>query len=147
MNNIPRKKTDEEWKQEVLNLVGSEYVFLEPYQGNKVLIEVKHNIPSCGHIYKVKPNNFSTNHSRCPKCFGTPKQTNEDFKNMLFLKYNNTYSLVGDYITTHDKVSLLCNRCGTTFVAIAEHVKRGTFPALYVTLKVISKQLKPLKNH
>lgn len=60
-----RRKTDEQFKDEVYDLVGDEYIFLEKYKRNDIEIKVKHN--ECGHNYKIKPTLF-LNGSTCPKC-------------------------------------------------------------------------------
>lgn len=59
------KKTNEQFKKEIFDLVGNEYTFLAPYVDNKTKIKVKHN--KCGHIYKVKPSAFLSG-TRCPYC-------------------------------------------------------------------------------
>lgn len=64
------KKTNEEFKKEVFDLVGNEYTFLEPYQDTHTKIKVKHN--KCGNVYKVQPANFFSN-NRCPYC-SMPKE-------------------------------------------------------------------------
>ena len=70
-------KSNAQFKQEVKNLVGDDYTFLEPYQGALVKIKVKHN--KCGTIYKVKPSHFLDG-SRCPYCaINTKAKTNTEF--------------------------------------------------------------------
>lgn len=63
------KKTDAQFKQEVYDLVGSEYTVLGAYVNAYTKIRVKHN--QCGHIYKVKPHHFLEG-ERCPYC-NSPK--------------------------------------------------------------------------
>jgi hypothetical protein len=60
-----RKLTNEEFVQQIKDLVGDEYTFLEEYKGNQELHMTKHN--KCGHKYPVKPANFKSGR-RCPKC-------------------------------------------------------------------------------
>lgn len=60
-----KKKTDLEFKDEVRELVGEEYVFLEEYKTSHTKIMVKHN--ACGNEYLVKPTNFLSG-TRCPIC-------------------------------------------------------------------------------
>ena len=74
---MPKRKTDAEFKQEVFDLVGNEYVFLDTYANANTKIKVKHN--KCGHIYKVTPAHFFSGR-RCPYCSGNHKKTNERFK-------------------------------------------------------------------
>ncbi|AZV43755.1 hypothetical protein BAOM_3146 [Peribacillus asahii] len=60
-----KKKTTEEFKQEVINLVGNEYEISSEYINTDTKINLKHNI--CGRDYYVKPYHFLQG-SRCPFC-------------------------------------------------------------------------------
>lgn len=60
-----RRKTQEEFNEEIFNLVGDEYYFLEPYINLSTKIDIKHNV--CNRVYKVKPNGFISG-NRCPHC-------------------------------------------------------------------------------
>jgi transposase len=62
-------KTDEEFRNQIYNLVGDEYTFLDEYKGYTKRIRVKHN--KCGGIYKVTPDSFITDKSRCVYCFSS----------------------------------------------------------------------------
>ncbi len=59
------KKTDKQFKQEIYDLVGNDYIFIEHYQNAKTKIKVKHNV--CGNVYEVTPSGFLNGH-RCPFC-------------------------------------------------------------------------------
>lgn len=59
------KKTTEEFKKEVYELVGDEYEVLGEYRNCETKILMRHN--RCGNEYLVKPKNFR-NGRRCPKC-------------------------------------------------------------------------------
>ena len=60
-NNL--QKTTEDFKKEVKELVGNEYIVLSEYKTNKDLITFKHTI--CGNIFKMSPKAF-INGQRCP---------------------------------------------------------------------------------
>lgn len=60
-----KKKTTEEFKEEVFNLVNDEYEVLGEYLTAHEKIKIKHN--KCNHIYYVSPHLFLMNR-RCPKC-------------------------------------------------------------------------------
>lgn len=97
------KKTSEQFKQEVFDLVGNEYTFLDTYVDARTKLRVKHN--KCGYIYKVKPTVF-LNGSRCPCCNSPkgeliiskildtlnisyePQKTFEDLKDKSYLSYD-----------------------------------------------------------
>lgn len=44
-----RRKTNQDFVRQVKNLVGNEYSFLDPYNGARVKIKVRHN--TCGRIF------------------------------------------------------------------------------------------------
>jgi hypothetical protein len=64
-NHQSYKKTNEEFKQEVFDLVGDEYTILSHYKNNNTHIFIKHN--ECSHEYYVTPSNFLRGR-RCPYC-------------------------------------------------------------------------------
>ena len=88
------RKTNKQFLQEVYQLVGNEYTFLEAYVTNNTLIKVKHN--KCGHIYKVRPSNFLSG-KRCPKCAGCIKKTTKQFKQEIYDLYKGEYEVLGEY--------------------------------------------------
>lgn len=51
-----RRKTTEQFKREVFDLVGDEYKVLGEYEKSCIKIKIKHNV--CGYEYDVIPNNF-----------------------------------------------------------------------------------------
>lgn len=60
-----KKKTNEQFQQEIYDLVGDEYTVLGTYINTDSKIKIKHN--ECNNIYKVRPSSF-LNGSRCPYC-------------------------------------------------------------------------------
>jgi len=63
------RKTTDEFKKEIYNLVGNEYEVLGEYINIKTKILIKHNCETCNnHIYPVSPTNFIYSGSRCPIC-------------------------------------------------------------------------------
>nr|DAN11163.1 MAG TPA: restriction enzyme [Herelleviridae sp.] len=62
---MAKRKTQKEFNEEVLNLVGDDYVFLENYINTYTPIKVKHKV--CKAEYKVAPRDFLKG-LRCPVC-------------------------------------------------------------------------------
>lgn len=58
-------KSDKDFKNEVKNLVGNEYIFLDKYSTGRKKMRCKH--VRCGNVYMVTPNNFLSG-KRCPFC-------------------------------------------------------------------------------
>jgi AraC-like DNA-binding protein len=51
-----RKKTHEQFLQQVYELTGDEYTVLGKYEGSNIKIKIKHNL--CGRNYEITPKNF-----------------------------------------------------------------------------------------
>ena len=106
------KKTDAQFKQEVKNLVRTEYTFLDPYQGANNKIKVKHN--KCGNIYHVKPSHFLDG-TRCPYCKGNAKKNDEWFKQEVVNLVGDEYTFLEPYVNAHTKLRVKHNKCGNTY--------------------------------
>ena len=109
-----RRKTDTQFKQEVKNLVGNEYTFLEPYVNADTKLRVKHN--KCGNIYKVKPHEFLGRHNtRCPYCYGNTKKTDTQFKQKVFELVGSEYTFLDSYVNARTKIKVKHNKCGNIY--------------------------------
>ena len=106
------KKTDTEFKQEVKNLVGDDYTFLDFYASNKTKLRVKHN--KCGNIYKVKPNDFFSGH-RCPYCAGYMNKTNIQFKQEVYNLVGTEYVFLDEYVANKAKLRVKHNKCNNIY--------------------------------
>ena len=107
-----RRKTDEQFKQEVFSLVKDEYTFLEPYVNKRTKLRVKHN--KCGNIYKVRPNHF-LNGSRCPYCGGTHKKTDVQFQQEVHALVGDEYVFLDTYVNNYTKIRVKHNKCGNVY--------------------------------
>lgn len=116
------KKTDKQFKQEVIDLVGNDYTFLEPYVNNNTKLKVKHN--KCGNIYEVIPANFIGGH-RCPHCFGTPKKIDKEFKHEINILVGNDYVFLEHYQGADTKIKVKHNKCGNTYEVTPNHFLTG----------------------
>lgn len=88
-----KRKTDKQFKQEVYDIVGNEYTFLDHYVNNETKIRVKHN--KCGNVYRVIPINFLSG-KRCPFCTDTPKGE------LIIIKILDKLGINYDYQKTFD---------------------------------------------
>jgi len=110
------KKTIEDLKQEIFNLVGTEYTILsKEYINNKTKISFKHN--KCNKEFEMRFNNFQQG-QRCPYCRSkkiskTKTRTHEEFLNLLYEKVNkNDYTVLDKYINNLTKIRIKHNKCG-----------------------------------
>ena len=111
---MSKKKTNEQFLKEISVLTGDEYLFLEPYIGNKYPIKVRHN--TCGHEYEVRPDNF-LRRARCPVCsrkihYLKIKKTDEQFKKEVYDLVKDEYTVLGKYINSQTKIKIRHDKCG-----------------------------------
>lgn len=103
------KKTTVQFKKEVYDLVGNNYMVLGEYVNSHTNILMKHE--NCDHIYEITPTNFLKG-TRCPLCdFGKMKTTKE-FKSEVFELVGNEYEVLGEYIGANFHVEMrhtICN--------------------------------------
>ena len=70
-----RKKTQDEFVKD-LSKITDEIIVMGDYINSKEKIKVK--CKRCRNIWLAAPSNL-LNGNKCPKCYGTPKKTNEQF--------------------------------------------------------------------
>lgn len=109
---MTKRKTDEEFKQEIYSLVGDEYTFLDKYVNARTKLRVKHN--KCNFIYSVSPHNFLTG-KRCPNCFSTPKRSDKDFKHEVNILVGDEYTFLDSYVNNKTKLRVKHNVCGNVY--------------------------------
>lgn len=105
-----RKKTNEEFTEQVYNLVGEEYTFKETYIDSKTKIRVRHN--TCEKVYEVTPNDFTSRGNRCPHCSRYRRRTIEEFKSLVYGLVEEEYTVIGKYVNSHTKIEIKHNVCG-----------------------------------
>lgn len=84
-------------------------------------ILLKHNI--CGHKWEIKPNSFM-NGNRCPIC-SSRKISHKEFVNQVCDKYNNEYTVLGEYINSNEKVLIRHNKCNYEWEVNTYHFING----------------------
>lgn len=111
------KKTDRQFKEEVYEVVGSEYSFLEEYKGSTKKIKIRHNNELCNnHTYEVSPNSFLSGGNRCPICSASGlKKTNQQFNKEVYEQVKDEYTFLDKYIQSLVKIPVRHNICGTTY--------------------------------
>lgn len=115
---MSRRKTNKEFIEEVYDLVGGEYTFLEEYVMSKTKIEVKHN--TCNYKWKVQPNEFLRG-SRCPKCSmkfkrsGSKRKTNKQFTSEVYELVGSQYVFLDKYKNYVTSLRVKHHVCGETY--------------------------------
>lgn len=109
---MPKRKTIEEFRQEIFELGNGEYTLLsDEYVNNKTKVRLRHE--PCGFEYDIKPNYF-INGNRCPFCARKVHKDTNYFKNEVFNLVGNEYEVLDKYTNTHSKITFKHN-CGNIF--------------------------------
>lgn len=115
---MAKKKTHDEFVEDVFNEVGSEYSVLGKYNKAHEKIEIKHNY--CGKVFNVRPSAFLYG-TRCSHCFRPEKRTQKEFEKEVSDLVGNEYSVLGEYKNNHAKVLMKHNTCGHEYKVTPAH--------------------------
>ena len=110
-----KKKTTEQFKQEVYNLVGDEYTVLGEYKNSKTKVLMRHN--RCNTEWEVVPNNFLRG-TRCPTCEPNhhEKKTYSQVLKEVKEQVGDHYTLLSNtYVNADSKLTFKHNDCGNVF--------------------------------
>lgn len=109
-----RRKTNEEFLEEVYDLVKEEYTVLTKYELSSKKLTMRHNL--CGKEYQVRPNIFLKG-SRCPYCHGNKAKhkTTEQYKKEVYDLVGDEYSVLEDYINRETPILMKHNKCGRKY--------------------------------
>ena len=122
-----RRKTNEQFIQEVKEAVGDEYTFLEPYVNERTKIKVRHN--ECKYVWKVRPHDFlrkGKKATRCPYCLHRVNYTNETFiKAVDAVHGKGKYKIITPFKTVGHYVRVQCLTCGYIFRIKGNSLIRG----------------------
>lgn len=116
------KKTNSNFKKEIYNLVGDEYIFLDAYVNAKTKLRIKHTI--CGSVYKAEPDSFLRG-NRCPYCSRNTKKTNAQFKQEVYDLVENEYIFLDPYVNAKTKLKVRHNTCGNIYEVRPSDFLRG----------------------
>lgn len=103
--------TNDQVVKRIYDLVGDEFTKLDDFYVNaSTKFPIRHNI--CEHKYEVSWNNFSRG-TRCPKCFGSKRLTNDQIVKRLYELVGDEYTKLDDvYIGALEKFPIRHNKCG-----------------------------------
>jgi len=120
------KKSTQAFKKEVFDLVDDEYLVTGEYVTAKSKISILHN--DCSHEYTVRPDDFLSGGTRCPKCFGNIRKTTEQYKKEVETLFGNSYMVLGEYSNTNTPILMLHNEenCQHEFMVSPSAFLRGS---------------------
>lgn len=113
------RKTTEEFKEELFNLVGDEYILEDEYINVRTKVNLRHKI--CGEIWNTTPGEVLQGY-RCVHCYGNNLLSQEEFEKRVYEQRGNEYTVVGKYINYSTKLSMRHNKCGCVWDVVP-----GTF--------------------
>jgi len=117
------RKTLEQFKQEVYNLVGDEYIVVGEYINSDTCIKMFHS--KCKSFISPIPYNFLAGF-RCIKCSGNMKGNIEKFRKLNNVLHGEEYTILSDnYKTTHKPVLIRHNACRNEFRISYTNFKAG----------------------
>ena len=123
-----KSKTHEEFLQDLNKLQPGKYEVLSEYKDRRTKLKVRYT--DCGHENYVIPQSLYKG-GGCNKC--RPKKTGdklksntEEFKNKLFDKFGGEYELIGDYVSSNDKVLIRHTKCGYEYYIRPDSILRGS---------------------
>lgn len=122
-----QRKTNEQFKQEVFNLTGDEYLFLEDYVNTGTKLKVTHT--KCNHTYTVTPRDFLSGR-RCPNCKGERiskgvTKNHAYFVGKLGDDLGDEYELLSKYENSRTKLTVHHTVCGLTYQVSPHHLLNG----------------------
>lgn len=103
------RKTTEEFKEELFNLVGDEYVLEGEYINRHTKVNLRHEI--CGKIWNTTPSEVLSGY-RCMHCYGNKLLSQEEFEKRVYDQRGDEYSVIGKYINNSTKIVMRHNKCG-----------------------------------
>lgn len=122
-----RRKSNEQFVQEVAEITNGEYKVVSPYKNNKTKVEFIHM--KCGYHFKMKPNSFLSG-QRCPKCGFKHRvklrtMTNEEFLSRAKDVWGDEYTILGPYVNSGTLIKVRHNKCGNTYMTRPADFLRG----------------------
>ena len=117
------KKTNNDFKIEIYNLIGNEYIILSEYVSHKDDVEFKHI--GCGYEFKMRPSVFLGG-GRCPKCQKCIlDKTTEYFKQEVYDLVKDEYTVLGEYVKAKHKIKIYHNYCKNIYETTPTSILSG----------------------
>ena len=118
---MAKKKTNEEFVQEVFKKVGTEYTPLTEYVGALKYVKMRHNCKDCNNYeWPVAPAQFIYGGTRCPVCSERNRvkkrtKTQEEFIQEVYDLVKDEYTVLGTYTKSTDPILMRHNVCGREY--------------------------------
>lgn len=125
---MSKRKTDEEFRREVFDLVGNEYTILGKYINNHTKIRTYHK--KCNKEIEITPKDFLKG-ARCRNCYVSKaghhrRKTPAKFEKEVKELFGEEYSVMEPYVNSRTKVRIRHNVCGSEYMANPRNILRGS---------------------
>lgn len=122
-----KKKTQEEFVNDVYKKYKNEYTVLGVYKGTHKKIKVRHN--KCGKEFEITPASLLSGKG-CRSCGykrngERSRYTLQEFKKKVFEKYGDEYKVLGNYVNSQTKITVKHLVCGRVFKIIPASLLSG----------------------
>src|SRR5699024_8380764 len=91
-----KAKSNEQFVEEVKELVGDEYVFIEEYINSGTKIKARHSV--CGTEFMIRPTQFLARGRGCPECNPARKLRREEIVERVDKHTDGEFEFVGEFI-------------------------------------------------
>lgn len=127
-NKTRKNITTESFKKEVSDLTNGEYELVGKYYNATKKTTFKHKV--CNRIYEVTPHQFISSGSRCPLCWNESKlgklqKDTTQFIQEVIEKYEDEYTIVGEYMGARIRTEVRHNKCDNIFKISPDNLLRG----------------------
>lgn len=109
-----KRKTNKKWLNEVKQLVGNSYVFLQSYKTTRTKLVYYHT--DCGEIHSIAPEDFLRGR-RCPTCSRIKRnlkltKTNKEWIQQVYGLVGDEYKFIDPYVGNHTSIRYKHKVCG-----------------------------------
>lgn len=116
-----KKRTHEEFKEEIKKLTNNEYFVKSKYMGITKKVTLYHR--KCKHQWQIVASNFLHMGNRCPKCsHPSIKKTQEEFEKEISNLTDNEFVCLSKYVNTDTAVEIKHVECGTIFKRLPSNI-------------------------
>lgn len=111
--NTTRKKTHNEFVNEIISKYSNQFFILTRYVKNNEKVLFRHNSHECGyHCFFKRPNDILSSNQGCPKCaVEKSRKKQKTFEDEVFKQVGNEYTFIDKYISSTRKIRVLHNIC------------------------------------
>jgi len=128
---MTRKKTNEEFINELYNLRGNQYEVLEKYNGSRIKLLTRHNCNECNNYeWEVSPYDLISKEVQCPVCQHKKQgemraRSQETFESQVFNVFGDKYIIKGKFKNIDKQIEVYCTICNKSWSPIPYHLLNG----------------------